>query len=191
LTSFNAFTVEFQLASEMTTLPVLVRPLSRVLRFVAEDIPGVLYFLALGEGSPFVGVVPGQSIVVPTAPAAVVGDGGASLDESGLLVWTGNPTGQVPDSVYLPSLTVTEGDTQMGIAPGLDPAAATNLTVPVFCWHDGGLYLRPFTTEDRARRFSVAYMSGPATLTARLRVQLTSRDRAQTPVFSGATLENV
>jgi hypothetical protein len=39
--------------------------------------------------------------------------------------------------------------------------------------------------------FSVSYTAGPATLDASLKVQLITRDRARTPVFQGASLQNV
>ena len=191
LTSFNAFMVAFQLASEMTTLPVPMVPLSNAVTFAAEDTPGVLYFLSMGA-APFVGVTPGQSIPIPGAAAVL--DNQAALDGTGQLSWkdsTGNPTGQVPSDVYLPTLVITMDGVQMRVAPGLDPTKASRVTTPVFCWFNGGLYYKPFDhAAPPAGPFTISYVTGPLALTARLRVQLTSRDRSQTPVFKGAQLEN-
>lgn len=125
MTSFNAFMVEFQLASELATLPIQVTPLSRMLRFAAEDTPGVLYFLALEYG-PFVGVTPGQLLVVPGDTAGVIGDGTASLDSTSRLSWNDaqdNPVSAVPADIYLPTLVVSPTSRSLrpsSSAPGPD-----------------------------------------------------------------------
>ena len=191
LTSMSAFMVQFHLQSEMATKEIVLQPRSRKLHFATNPVAGALYFLALGD-SPFIGVTPGQGVAVPGAVEVNAGPT-ACLDDTGRLGWqdaAGNWEGTVPGDTYLNTLTITGEDGAVRIAPGLNPTAAVGLRVPCFCLYQGGLYYRPFTAEMQAKKFTVAYTTGPLTLPARFRVQLTTRDRAATPVFKGAWLEN-
>jgi hypothetical protein len=103
---------------------------------------------------------------------------------------TGAYTNQLPDDLYGTSLAIADvSGVPVRLAPGLNPAFANHLTTPVFALYQGQLFYRPLGTG--AFLFSVSYTAGPATLEASLKVQLITRDRARTPVFQGASLQNV
>jgi len=112
---------------------------------------------------------------------------------SGVLSWqdeTGAYTNQLPDDLYGASLAIADvSGAPVRLAPGLNPAFANHLTTPVFALYQGQLFYRPLGTG--ALLFSVSYTAGPATLDASLKVQLITRDRARTPVFQGASLQDV
>ena len=112
---------------------------------------------------------------------------------SGMLWWkdeTGAYRSQLPDNLYGASLAITDAaGAPVRLAPGLNPAFASHLTTPVFALYQGKLFYRPLGTGSSL--FSVSYTAGPDTIAASLRVQLITRDRAKTPVFQGASLQNV
>ena len=129
-----------------------------------------------------------------TLPVTLVS---AFLDPSGngMLWWldeTGTLVNVLPANLYGDSLSITDASgAPVRRAPGLNPAFASHLTVPVFALYQGNLIYRPLSMLTGSPVFSVSYTAGPATVPASLLVQLTTRDRAVTPVFQGASLQNV
>ena len=194
LTSFTAYMVEFHMQSEFVTKVIQVTPGSSQMRLVADDSDGLVYFLSLGSGAPLTGVAPGQVLNVPGA-VDVNGTPSAYLDPSGSgMLWWKDETGafrnQLPANLYGTSLSITDAaGAPVRLAPGLNPAFASHLTVPVFALYQGKLFYRPLVVGSPL--FSVSYTAGPATIPASLLVQLITRDRAATPVFQGASLQNV
>ena len=133
----------------------------------------------------------------PTGTSLPVTLVSAFLDPSGsgMLWWldeTGTLVNVLPANLYANSLSVTDADgNPVRLAPGLNPTFATHLTVPVFALYQGNLIYRPLSLLTGSPVFSVNYTAGPATIPASLLVQLTTRNRAVTPVFQGASLQNV
>ena len=194
LTSFSAYMVDFQMQSEFATKTIQVTPGSSQMQLVAEDGDGFVYSLSLGAGAPYTGVAPGQILNVPGA-IDVNGTPSAYLDPngSGMLWWkdeTGTFRNLLPASLYKGSLSITDAaGAPVRLAPGLNPAFASHLTVPVFAIYQAKLFYCPVGTGSPL--FCVSYTAGPATVPASLLVQLTTRDRAATPVFQGASLQNI
>lgn len=196
LTSLAAFSVDYRLYSEMVTRPVPFRPVSAKVRFQAAD-PNLLYFLEFG-GGPVSRVEPGQLLDLPGVEPETVD---TSIDPA----WRLNSDDgalQLPADIYPASLSILDTAENQGvrIGYGLDPALIgpnlVNKYVAVRPYTDGGwLDVVPVNDalydDESGRIYRVSYTHGPDTLAVRLRVQLSTRDRASTPVFRGAWLENV
>lgn len=197
LTGFNAFTVDFHLQSELVSRPVILRPQSGTMLFTTDsNARGLAYFLSLDNTS-FFGASDGLRIPVPGATQHTSSDLSYLDPSTGQLFWMdaeGEWTGELPEDVYPQSVSVVqileEGNAAVRLAPDLDPEEASLLSVPCFAIQGGQLFYRPLE-PDSVRRFRVSFSAGPAEIVARLRVQLSTRDRSQTPVFKGAQLESV
>lgn len=182
ITDFHVFLVEFHLRAELQMKPILLAPHASKLLFSAASTTGLRYFLALAGGD-YQEMFSGSQVSVP---GAVDVDVQASLDGTGLLQHT------LPADVYLRTLEIRDPTTQarISVAPGLSEAAIglTNQYVVV----DGSnLNLRPYSGADAGRLFDISYTRGPAQIDAQLRVELISSLRSKTPVFSGASLEEL
>jgi hypothetical protein len=196
LTSLSAFTVNYYLYSELVTRPVVFAPATRTVRFKTNE-SGLEYFLQFGDG-PVSQVEPDQLVDLPGVARVSVD---ASINVGWQLVQDRSVV-QLPADVYPASLSILDvaENRPVSVAYGLDPALAgatlANKYVAVRPYEDGGsLHVVPVNdnlyTDESGRIYRVVYEHGPAAMTARLRVQLATRERAATPVFRGAWLENV
>ena len=187
ITSFSADSIEFHLLSEIITKPITFVPQSQSVRVVADGEPKLTYFLALGD-EPFMEVVPGIPIPIPGSDVVSTAD--VPMNATGLLAHSW------PVNAYLSTLRVTrEGDnTVIPLAPGLSPAdPSVSALVHEYVGIDGVSlnFISSNISASVGKTFSLAYVTGPDVLTAQLKVQLSTSDRAVTPVFRGASLEEV
>lgn len=213
ITDFSSASVQFQLLSELTSRTIQIAPASSSLLFVADADPGISFFLSIA-GQPFVEVVSGGIVQIPGASdvsaaavafepspvtAALYVDTGSGAP---LLVHTGTsaPPGMLatflPLNMYPASLNVTDASSGATIpmAPGLAPGStgfSTQYMAVNNRFGNGNLYLTPYTTADAGRTFNVTYTCGPATVPVILRAQIITEDRAATPVFRGASFQEV
>lgn len=183
VTNVNAESVEFHLRSDLVMRPITIQPRSLKLRFQAEQHPGLNYFMSFDDQSYFE-VVPGREINVPGAVATSIQD--VELDEYGKLQH------EVPETIYLPTLQVTDiSDTPVRVAPGLphlfQPAKNFYVTV-----NGTDLHLVPFFAAlHQGLTYTINYVSGPQELRVWLRVRLSTNSQYETPIFRGAYLEEV
>ena len=199
--NLNIYTVDYQLYSQFVSKPVAISPVTSQVRFRAADL-GVNYYLTLGSQLPRK-VNPGDILTLPEVNSVEVD---THINTNWVLCAIGSTSPYaVPAALYPSSLRVldVEANAYMRVAYGLDVTklqpGLTNPYVGVqemmdLSWQ---LVRVPVTTADNGygdesgRTFRLQYVSGPAAIPAVLLVQLTTANRATTPVFTGAYLENV
>jgi hypothetical protein len=187
ITDMNAAATQFQLLSEVFSKPILITPVSNQLRFKADADDGISFFLSIAD-QPFVEVANGDVIDIPGAQRQVLED--VQMDDAGKLQQS------LPGLVYPSSLRVVDyaSGAELPIAPGLSPSAAglSLITGKYISVLDNDMYLLRYDSAvDIGRSFTVTYAYGPSSISIRLRAQLTTLDRAATPVLRGAVLEEV
>jgi hypothetical protein len=194
LTAFNANAIEFHLQSEFLSLPVTFSPVSKTVRLDAPVAEGISYYLALSP-NPFVEIQPGVDIAIPGT--ALVTASGVVIDSTGLLAHT------FPGTAYVDSLSVTQdgvddvtgvANPPVNVAPSLAPADSrvAQLVNKYIGINGANLnYIRDDVSRDVGKTFSFSYITGPSSITAQLKVVLSTSDRAVTPVFRGAKLLEV
>lgn len=200
ITALSAFSVQYFRYSEVFSKQVSFAPVSKTVRFKTND-PALTYFLQF-DGGPVIKVVPDEVISLPGVAAE-------SVDTHINTDWrlcTGDPEDlvpvQLPANLYPSTISVTDKDLnqKVRVAYGLDTTMLNSNLVNQFLaihpYIDGGwMDLVPVNnveySDQSGRTLQVAYTHGPALMSAVLRVQLSTADRAQTPVFRGAWLENV
>lgn len=191
LTAFHADSLEFHLQSEFLSLPVSFSPSGQKVRLDAPVVDGITYFLALSP-NPLIEVVPGTDIVIPGT--ALVTATGVAMDNTGLLSYA------FPNNAYVDSLAVTQdgvddvtgvANPPVTVAPGLGPgdSRVAQLVNKYIGVNGANLnYIRDDISRDIGKTFSFSYVTGPSSVTAQLKVVLSTSDRAVTPVFRGAKL---
>lgn len=188
VTALSLAEVQYQLASELASRPILITPRSTAFRFIADADPGVFFYLAINGGA-FTQVVSGQATQVPGAAQTLATGVAISQATPGLLSNT------LPANVYLETLSVTDGTTQAPytVIPGLAPAAAgvSGLMNKYIGVSGAALHLLPASAADNAKTFNISYTTGPASLSIQLRVLISTEDRSTTPVFRGATFQEI
>jgi hypothetical protein len=193
ITKISYFQTTYQLQSDFVTKPVTVATETANLILNYQTRPGVNVFLSL-NGSPYSAAAAGSIIPVPGAIEVEGAAQSATLNSSGQLSWpnqSGTSITALPTNLYPDTLQILDANgNPVRLAFDLNPAAAIHLSTPVFAIWNGGLYYIPFSSPLTNAKFQVSYISGPASITAALRVQLVTRDRFQTPIFQGATLDN-
>jgi hypothetical protein len=183
VTNFHAESVAFHLRSDLVMRPITIQPRSFKLRFMATEDEHLNYFMSF-DNQAYFEVVPGREIQVPGA--VEVNQPLVTLEESGKLQHT------LPDSVYLPTLKITDiNDLPVRIAPDLAPAAKpiNNFYITV---NGTDLHHVPFYPAlHQGLTYNVKYVSGPEELKVWLRVRLSTDSQYETPIFCGAHLEEV
>jgi len=194
---FSAQSTQFQLRSEFVTKPIMFAPKSQYVVLDAPVIPGVQYFLSLsipGTTAPLVEITPGKYIQVPGTMA--FNEPGVAIDDTGLFAHT------LPGDAYLTTLSVVDGGTglPMKLAPGLshidiNVSKLTNEYVGIESRSvDSSLYLVKHNfngSVDPGRTFDISYVSGPPEVVVQLQVQLSTTDNSTSPIFQGASLDEV
>jgi len=197
LSNLNVYIVDYQLYSEFVSKPVMIAPVTSQVRFRAPA--GLNYYLTLGDQLPQK-VNPDDILSLPGVTDVAQN---TQINTSWVLCPTGsqNPY-MLPASIYPSSLDVLDvaANEYMNVAYGLDPTqlqpGLTHEYVGVQEVNLQWQLLRvpiingDFSNES-GRTFQVIYVQGPAQVPATLRVQLSSANRALTPIFTGAYLENV
>jgi hypothetical protein len=199
LTAFNGTTVEFHLLSELVSRPLSFRPHTQQVRLNATVDPGLTYFLAFNGGG-FVEVPPGQAIDVPGVTQVTATDV-QELDQApGVLDHAF--TAFAPAIAYPETLRAHLGGhltDSIRIAPGMQASARDTRLMQKYIGVNA-TQLRFICVNASSSdpygpypnwSFNLEYLTGPAAVSVQLKVQLHTTDRAVTPVFRGAVLEEV
>jgi len=193
LMAFSGSATEFHLLSELVTRPIAFHPNTTKVRLNAEPTPGLTYFLAFGEGG-FVEVRPGQVVEVPGMQAVTAHNVDLATPLTGLLVHA------FPDDAHLETLRCTQDGSSdvIRIAPGMqhDPERDAHLVhkyLGTSAVAEGRqlFFIHNVLSENAGETFTLRYVTGPAQVMVRLKVQLQTSDRTSTPVFRGAVLEEI
>lgn len=188
ITDFHAQSTEYHLRSDWFSKVVDINPVSLSWIFSANADDRLVYFLSLNDQAG-VEVNPGDSISVPGAAAG----GGADIivnDMYGSLVHSLNA------EIYPGTLKVVDNGTGVSIpiAYGVNPGDTniSHLTNTYILVYGNTMFYRPYhSTPDKDKTFKVSYIYGPSSVEAKLHVQLSTPDKTQTPIFTGATLEAI
>lgn len=188
LLDFSGSTTEFQLISELVTRPIPFSPQGTSVVLEAPADPDIAYFLSF-DGGAFLEYPAGSTLVLP-GTQAVTASSVAMDPGSGVLAYTW------PATAYGNSLAVSlDGDdSPVRVAPGLSPhdPAVVKLVGRYLAVNGSALsYVRDDISVDIGKTFSFSYVTGPATMTVQLKVLLTTSDRAVTPKFTGAALQEI
>jgi hypothetical protein len=183
LTDFVGNSTLYRLLSEFVSLPISFSPYSLNCQLTAVQTEGLLYFLSFNGGN-YVEYNLGQSI--PLAGVSTVNVAAATVNSSGLL------SSALDGTAYLQTLTVVDNATQtnlpivFGIAPGNSYIA--NLNKSYISVVGTSLYYIPYISADSSKTFKINYIEGPPSITAQLKVQLSTSDNNTSPIFNGAVL---
>jgi hypothetical protein len=189
ITDFSASTVSYNLVSDIYFQPVTLTPQTQSLLFRAQGTGSLIYNLLLNDGvdsASYVPVTDGSTIAVPGVTSTTTN--AIAINGSGVLGIV------LPGNVYPNSVTVTDttANANLPVIVGLSPTdphlASLNKTVAVLNGSTITILPVPTSTTDV---YSVSYLAGPASISATLLVHLSTTDRTQTPVFNGASLEEI
>lgn len=126
--------------------------------------------------------------------------GGTTIDNPGgnQLTWTETAWSllnfTLPVNTYLSTLSIVDHITQVEIriAPGLSKLTTGIVNQYVVVNNDHTMDLIIYNhAVDQTRTFDISYITGPATVTASLQVELVTTDLNTSPIYSGATLVEV
>jgi hypothetical protein len=192
ITNFSAQSTEYHLRSELLTNVLQFVPKSEFVVFNAVSDPNIQYYLSVfpdgDAAAAFVEVNPGDEVKIGTEISTTVTTSGGSP----------NSLGSIPSDTYLNTIKVTEGGVKARIAPGLlatDPNLA-DLTheyvavIPTSIGYDLKL-LHSSGSFNPPRTFKVSYVFGPQIVDVQLKVRLSTLDPATSPIFHGASLDEV
>lgn len=195
ITSFSAQSTDYHLRSELVTQVLSFVPKSEFVAFNAPIDSNIQYYLSINDATtdagPFVEIKPGDFIHIGTSSVSTVVTSG------------GDPSliATVPFTVYMNTVQIKEGSRVTRFAPGLsqDDSRITSLVNEYVGTYTGlagptGIDLRLVRadgTYTTPRTFNLAYVFGPALINVRLRIRLSTSDRAISPIFHGATLDEV
>jgi len=189
ITDFSASTVSYNLVSDIYFQPVTLTPQTQSLLFRAQGTGSLIYNLLLNDGvdpASYVPVTDGCTIAVPGVTSTTTN--AVAINGSGVLGIV------LPGNVYPNSVTVTDttANANLPVIVGLSPTdphlASLNKTIAVLNGSTITILPVPTSTTDV---YSVSYLAGPASISATLLVHFSTTDRTQTPVFNGASLEEI
>jgi hypothetical protein len=189
ITDFSATTVSYNLVSDIYFKTLTLAPESQNLLFRAQGTGSLLYNLLLSDGTDpasYLAVTDGSVVPVPGVASVTTAD--VAIGTGGVLAIV------IPGTVYPNSLSVldTTANVLLPVIVGLSPAdpnlASLNRTVAVLNGATITILPVPGSLTDV---FTVSYLAGPASISATLLVHLSTTDRTQTPVFNGASLEEI
>lgn len=190
VTDFSAQAAEFHLRSEFVSKVLQFSPQSEVIVLDAPDDANIQYYLSLfavgNPTAPFVEINPGDAVQIGTPVTTTI---------------TTNPSfpsllGILPSNTYLSTISVKEGSTSLKIAPALS-ATDPHLTQLVHEYVGWDVTSIGYTLElirgdgnyNPPRTFTVSYIEGPAVVNVQLKARLSTIDKAVSPIFRGATLD--
>jgi hypothetical protein len=181
--------VSYNLVSDIYFKTLTLAPESQNLLFRAQGTGSLLYNLLLSDGTDpasYLAVTDGNIIPVPGVISVTTAD--VAIGTGGVLAIV------IPGTVYPNSLSVldTTANALLPVIVGLSPAdpnlASLNRTVAVLNGATITILPVPGSLTDV---FTVSYLAGSASISATLLVHLSTTDRTQTPVFNGASLEEI
>jgi hypothetical protein len=191
ITNFSAQATNYHLRSELLTKILKFSPQTEFVVLNAASDPNIQYYLSIyPDGDPqalFVEINSGDLIRIGTA-----------VDTTVITSVPTNLIGLIPSDTYLNTIKVTEHDVALRIAPGLSPSdpnlasldneyvavISTSLGYSLQLLNSSGNYGAP-------RTFKLSYVFGPALVNVQLKVRLNTTDEATSPIFHGASLNEV
>jgi hypothetical protein len=191
LTDFIGSSTQYRLLSEFVSQPINFIPNSVNCQLNAIQTDGLLYFLSLGSGN-FIEVSLATSIPIPAVSETNLTAVG--LNSNGLL----NST--ISSLAYLSTIEIIDVSTGTpipllyGLLPTNSSLATLNKSyislVQASPSSAYSLYYIPYISEDSSKTFNISYVSGPASVSAQLKIQISTNDKNSSPIFTGATLLN-
>lgn len=192
ITNFSAQATDYHLRSEILTKTVQFAPKSELVVLDAPIDSRIQYYLSVyavgSTQAPFVEINAGDAVRIGTKVQTTP---------------TTSPSfpyllGSTPPELYLSTVRVTENGIELKIAPGLLPTDPNVLSleheyvviVPTSVGFDIRL-LNASGSYTPPRTFALSYVYGPALVNIQLKVRLSTDDRATSPVFHGASLDEV
>jgi hypothetical protein len=187
LTDFVGAETEFQLLSDLVTLPIAFRPVGTRLQLVAQHDPNLTFFLNFNNVG-WLEYAAGATITIPgtietKTPAVALHTGGAL--EIVL------PVDAYPNSVQVFDETTSKNLTVVPNLSATDPNLA-HLVHDYIALNGTTLtYIGPDLAAAAGHTFTVTFVEGPALVEVQLKVQLITPDRTVTPTFTGASLQEL
>lgn len=181
ITDLSGTAVSYNLASDVYFDATDIQVASDTVQLVASISAGLTYYLSLAGGS--IAATPYTPIPLPGV-TRVYWTGGVASGVLGLTL----PGDTIPGSVAV----MGPGGAELLVAPGLstsDPNIADIINTYVSLV--GSVLTVLPAPADVSEGYSVSYLTGPATITASLRVHMTTQDSTVTPIFTGAYLEDL
>jgi hypothetical protein len=192
ITNFSAQATDYHLRSEWLSKKLQFTPKSEFIVFDAPVDSQIQYYLSVyptgTAQAPFVEINPGDLVQIGTLVSST------TVTSPSLPSTLGN----LPLDVYVNTISVKENGVSLSRAPSLtqsDPLltqlqheyvglALTSVNYVLELVRGDGNYNPP-------RTFAISYVHGPALVTIQLKVRLNTDDRATSPVFRGAILDEV
>lgn len=183
ITDLSGTSVDYNLVSDVFFEPIEFPVQAAKVQLVASIDDGLTYYLTLDDGTDPAAAV----VVTPNTPISLPGVAAVSqtvTSTAGLLGLT------LPANVVAGSVSVVDSNgNDLPVVPGLsttDPNIAA-LVKPHVSLVGTALNIVPAPTGTP--QYMVSYLTGPASITATLRVHLSTSDATITPIYSGAYLE--
>jgi len=192
ITHFSAQATEYYLRSDFISKTLQFSPKSEYIVLNATKDSRILYYLSVypdgDTPTPFVEVHSGEQIAIGQAFS---GDITTSTGAPNLIT-------TIPEDVYRSTLVVEENGARIKLADGLLPsdsrAAYLQHEYVTLVPSSPGYNLELLNASGSytaPRTFSVSYVYGPSLVNVQLKVRLSTADSASTPVFHGASLDEV
>lgn len=194
ITSLTANAVTYQLRSDFLSKIIQFNPKSEQVVLNAKVDPAILYYLSIYQTgdtpTPFVELNPGDSVQIGSTSSFQI------TTSSSLPHFLAD----APTDLYQSTVRVSEvGATNptriaLGLLPG-DPNIASLadeyvVIVPTSTGYE--IRLLNSTGNYRVpRTFDVSYVYGPASVNFQLKVRLTTTDDSITPIFTGASIDEL
>lgn len=197
ITNFVASSSDYNLRSELMSRLITFSPQSLAVMFDAPVDSDIQYYLSLSQGTsivPFVEIAPGDQIFIPGATQITATN--VAMNSSGLIAQS------IPSNVYVDTLVINEiiatVPTPVNVVFGLSPTDPKRnkllkeyVSVRLGSGSSAGQInvVNATATYNNTRKFNVSFAQGPQTVSAMLKVRLSTDDRATTPIFRGASLD--
>jgi hypothetical protein len=183
ITDLSGTSVDYNLVSNIFIKPIVFPVQAAQVQLIASTDDGLTYYLTLDDGTnPTAAVVVTPSTPIHLPSVAAVSQ--TVVSTGGLLGLT------LPANVVAGTVAVVDANgNDLPVVPGLsttDPniAALVNPHISLV-----GTALNIVPAPAGTPQYTVSYLTGPASITATLRVHLSTSDATITPIFSGAYLE--
>lgn len=192
ITNFSAQATEYHLRSEFLSKVQTFVPKSQYLVFETVDDPNLQFYLSIydasGPAAPFIEINPGDAVGIGTAVSQTI----TTLPSLGGLITT------IPSGAFLNTIVVTENGVAKKLAPGLlqtdvHITRLANEYVGISAVSAGyNVYLiRSDSNYSTPRTFAISYVYGPSKVNVVLKIRLSTNDMAVSPIFQGATLNDL
>lgn len=188
LTDFIGNSTEFRPVSEVVSTIMTISPTSPNYRLLGDLDPGLNYFLSINNNS-YQEVVPNR--VYSFSDLTTISFTNIGLDSAGKI-----NIADISNSVYTNSILVTDHitGTVIPILFGVDTTDPNMglLTNKYISFKNNTLHYIPYNSSiDSNKTFDISYVTGPAYLTIQLKVRLSTANQDNSPIFTGAQIQQV